>query len=140
MPERDLLLDRSAGCPFYGVTLVVLDTPALVPSRGNQCALITEAHAPCAMEICGEIPEWRECLRNPAKNGSYFAERFAELSAPPALPLSSADAPAPDTPETVAEKMREAREFAQRLAAALTPHASGQCGTVLESPEGHGTE
>lgn len=35
-------------CPFYGVALM---RGVLVPSGGNQCALVTTAHSPCTMEI-----------------------------------------------------------------------------------------
>jgi len=48
-----------------------LRTPALFPTHGNQCALITGAHAPCYMERDGLAPDWRACGRNPAINGTY---------------------------------------------------------------------
>lgn len=55
-------------CPFFGHALIgKVTNPILLASNGNQCALITTAHAPCTMEPA----EWKKCARNPANNGSY---------------------------------------------------------------------
>jgi hypothetical protein len=66
-------------CPFYGYALFHHEAVGggdtiMVPSQGNQCALITDAHSPCAMQIDGLRPEWEKCQRNPCVNGS-FAKR-----------------------------------------------------------------
>ena len=53
-------------CPFYGRHLVRLRTDPpflLVPSHGNQCAIITTAHAPCELERAGVAVEWSTCPR-----------------------------------------------------------------------------
>lgn len=55
-------------CPFYGVALHVNqhDFRVLIPSGGNQCALITSAHSPCWMEVAEDrAPDWAQCPRNP---------------------------------------------------------------------------
>jgi hypothetical protein len=59
-------------CPFYGAAIAAPHgvVPVLMPSGGNQCALITGAHSPCRMEIEGDAPAWGECQRNPAVNGT----------------------------------------------------------------------
>jgi hypothetical protein len=54
-------------CPFYGRAMYqtgVIGTPRpflLLETGGNQCALVVTSHAPCMMEICGEVPEWKTC-------------------------------------------------------------------------------
>jgi hypothetical protein len=64
-------------CPFYGYTMIApsVETqvrlniqlrPMFMSTRGNQCALMTNAHSPCRMEIEGHSPEWYTCPRNPA--------------------------------------------------------------------------
>jgi hypothetical protein len=67
------------GCPFYGMQfyhasehvrelrMVVIPTERLVviPTHGNQCALMTETFAPCVMEVHGLQPHWKGCPRNP---------------------------------------------------------------------------
>jgi hypothetical protein len=35
----------------------------LLDTRGNQCALVTDKHAPCMLEIDGEAVEWSDCPR-----------------------------------------------------------------------------
>lgn len=84
-------------CPFYGRSLIGLHAgmhPQLVGfGDSNRCALITDAHAPCAMEIARLAPNWGECDRNPAANGSYIAP-----STPPLRRLWSLPAP-PDPDE-----------------------------------------
>lgn len=54
-------------CPFYGrsmfINAVWPPRILLIKSHGNQCALVTDAHAPCLMEINGDPIEWRECPR-----------------------------------------------------------------------------
>ena len=55
-------------CPFYGYSLIfgTVHGTLLVPWAGNRCALITEAHSPCAMEtVEGRAPNWVICPRNP---------------------------------------------------------------------------
>ena len=41
-------------CPFYGFS------PALIDTRGNQCALI-EGHSPCKMEMREQKPSYSNC-------------------------------------------------------------------------------
>lgn len=73
-------------CPFFGragVPVVASENPELIetggkvlaltlelfPTGGNQCALILASHAPCAMEVNGQAPDWRACplLKMPPK-------------------------------------------------------------------------
>lgn len=64
------------GCPFYAHALMPLLTSpgyfaplkwALFPNPdSNQCALITDAHSPCIMQIDGTEPDWAVCPRNPS--------------------------------------------------------------------------
>lgn len=35
------------------------------PSNGNQCPLVENAFAPCAMAMQGQEPDWEKCLKNP---------------------------------------------------------------------------
>jgi hypothetical protein len=46
-------------CPFYGMSGVL--PGQLIPTHGNQCALIKTSHAPCAMEIGASTPEETNC-------------------------------------------------------------------------------
>jgi len=52
-------------CPFYGRHLFrsFQAEPAflLVDQHGNQCALVTTAYAPCALETQGLPVEWSAC-------------------------------------------------------------------------------
>lgn len=81
---------REIRCPFYGASLIVASTrtfvddqtlavrfgpsPYLIVSEpSNRCALITSAHSPCVMKICGRDPQWSACNRNPEINGSYVS-------------------------------------------------------------------
>jgi hypothetical protein len=50
------------GCTYYGHSGVIGITPArLIASHGNQCALIRDSHAPCAMEVNGQQPDELDC-------------------------------------------------------------------------------
>jgi hypothetical protein len=57
MPERN--------CPFYGRSMHALKMSPLrillLDSRGNQCGVITDRHAPCGMEIDGLPVDWQAC-------------------------------------------------------------------------------
>jgi hypothetical protein len=59
------MADRN--CPFYGRHLYsasskIVDPPFyLIDSRGNQCAVIQSAFAPCQMEIAQKPVDWRVC-------------------------------------------------------------------------------
>lgn len=68
-------------CPFYGVALSrspQLRHPFFIETGGNRCALITEAHSPCRMEVIdGQPPEWWKCPRNPERNGTGGAALYA---------------------------------------------------------------
>jgi hypothetical protein len=96
-------------CPFYGVSLMRLmpdQAAVLVPTNGNQCALITVAHSPCAMEIAGKDVGWDRCHRNPANTGEPYLVAI-DASAPPSLDV-------PAEPLRVNE-LKAAREFAERF-------------------------
>jgi hypothetical protein len=60
-------------CPFFGRSLNAHPgvEPVLIATRGNSCALITTAHAPCYMQVDGAEPEWKNCDRNPVVNRTY---------------------------------------------------------------------
>jgi hypothetical protein len=61
--------DRPA-CPFYGFA----HWPGLLmDSEGNQCAL-KDGHAPCQMEMNGEVPNWKTCPENTGVVLLQFAE------------------------------------------------------------------
>jgi hypothetical protein len=45
-------------CRFYGMNGM---HGRLVATRGNQCGLVTNSHAPCAMEIMGDTPNENTC-------------------------------------------------------------------------------
>ncbi len=47
-----------AGCRFYGKNGMFGE---LVSTGGNQCALVITSHAPCQMEIAGQIPNETIC-------------------------------------------------------------------------------
>lgn len=49
------------GCKFYGHAAAI---GTLFPTGGNQCALVTNAHAPCRMEMEGQEPNWERCPLN----------------------------------------------------------------------------
>jgi hypothetical protein len=42
-------------CRYYGMSGIAGDV--LIPTGGNQCAMITWAHAPCQMELLGQDPD-----------------------------------------------------------------------------------
>lgn len=46
-------------CPFYGKHDTGLGV--LLPTRGNQCAVVRIAYAPCLMEIMEFTPDWAAC-------------------------------------------------------------------------------
>lgn len=58
-------------CKFYGCH-AVLPMRLLIESRGNQCALITTAYAPCQMEVQGLVPDWSRCPLNTDELGQIF--------------------------------------------------------------------
>jgi len=54
-------------CPFYGFSMYRPGHPSalpfiLIPSRGNQRALVVDSHAPCMMQPHDPI-EWAICPR-----------------------------------------------------------------------------
>lgn len=61
-------------CPFYAASLFFRRgvMPAIISNpTSNQCAIITDAHSPCRMQVFeGQEPDWKRCMRNPANNGS----------------------------------------------------------------------
>jgi hypothetical protein len=56
-------------CPFYGYAMFRLGSMAgafpfvLIPSHGNQCALVTDSHSPCILQTNGDPVEWSVCPR-----------------------------------------------------------------------------
>lgn len=59
-------------CPFYGFNAVA-SMRLLVPSGGNQCALITNAISPCRRELAGVSPNWALCpLNRPGSSAEQF--------------------------------------------------------------------
>lgn len=46
-------------CPFYGFMGI---PGAFIDNKGNACGL-EFSHTPCAMEMAGLKPNWRECKR-----------------------------------------------------------------------------
>lgn len=52
-------------CPFYGRALYGRVVPPikflLLDTEGNQCAIVTDHHAPCYMETDGKVPDWKDC-------------------------------------------------------------------------------
>lgn len=49
---------RDHRCRFYGMSGIA---GTLKPSYGNQCALVTNSHSPCAMETLGKLPDEETC-------------------------------------------------------------------------------
>lgn len=49
-------------CPFYGYS-APMGLPVMIATRGNQCALVHDAHSPCYLETSGKAIEWRFCDR-----------------------------------------------------------------------------
>src|SRR5271156_5088648 len=69
MPEGE-----KTSCRFYGWQMIQLHTGGAlicVPNKGNHCALIETAHAPCMMEVTGHPADWPRCPRNPEINRTY---------------------------------------------------------------------
>ena len=52
-------------CPFYGFAYAM---EMLIDSKGNQCALVTNSHSPCRMEMSNQEICWNKCRLN--KEGS----------------------------------------------------------------------
>jgi hypothetical protein len=54
-------------CPFYGCAMHTLSMQplrfVLLATHGNQCALVTDRHSPCLLEIDGQPIEWEACQR-----------------------------------------------------------------------------
>ena len=48
-------------CPFYGFNGMF---DVMIDSKGNQCALITDSHSPCQMEMQKQRPDWSKCSAN----------------------------------------------------------------------------
>ena len=59
-------------CPFYGKHSFAL-MRVLVNSRGNQCALVTDAFAPCYLEIEGRAPDLEKCKYHGTPKAIEFA-------------------------------------------------------------------
>lgn len=71
-------------CMFYGKSAHEF-LKILVPSGGNQCALITNRHAPCKLEIAGDpAPELERCEFTGCRNAIEFA-KFDESGTTPGV-------------------------------------------------------
>jgi hypothetical protein len=68
---------NNADCRFYGCHAIV-SMQVLAESGGNQCALITNAYAPCRMEIEGNPPDWSKCPLN-IGGGKVIFEGFNRI-------------------------------------------------------------
>lgn len=51
---------NESDCPFFGYHAII-PMRVLASTGGNQCALITEAFAPCRMVLAGRNPTWADC-------------------------------------------------------------------------------
>ncbi|MEK7558374.1 MAG: hypothetical protein AAB507_00940 [Patescibacteria group bacterium] len=60
-------------CPFYGMSLLPM-MGGLIDTQGNQCALRTENHSPCHMEIIGNSPDWNKCEHRTMEKDKKFSE------------------------------------------------------------------
>jgi hypothetical protein len=66
-------------CPFYGYCAIPRQE-LLIESHGNQCGLISEAYAPCRMEIAGEHVDFHACeLSGSARAREYEKFKRADL-------------------------------------------------------------
>lgn len=57
-------------CKYYGhsgIAAGIAGLGELIPTGGNQCGLITDAHSPCWMEMERQVPEWGSCPLNPER-------------------------------------------------------------------------
>lgn len=60
--RRDVEAANAPSCPFYGCSLVHGGS-VMLPSGGNQCALVTSAYSPCYMSGTEHrAPDWNEPL------------------------------------------------------------------------------
>jgi len=69
LPETKLKkIPSAANCPFYGAVYFEgqRGTPhppfVLFPTEGNECAVVTNRHTPCYLEIEGQPVDWRNCV------------------------------------------------------------------------------
>ena len=76
-------------CPFFGKSAVPLSPDdasrgSLIPSGGNQCALVTESFRPCYLEVRGDPPELEACEWNHSARAHQFANyQTVELKGAP---------------------------------------------------------
>ena len=57
-------MNSTMNCPFYGHHFVQVGRPfLLLATGGNQCAIVTESYAPCALAIEDLPVEWSACRR-----------------------------------------------------------------------------
>jgi hypothetical protein len=164
MAEEGVRSPGVSECPFYGVRLIrmVPGSPAILfPTDLNNCALMTETPGACIMSAV----HWDDCSRNPAHPfvgdpESPVLALVRGIGAPP-LARTANDAPdtietvadfgakfealghteyTPDTPESIAEKCRQAREIGNRFAdlrkADPTPVLSKVDGEALSEVKG----
>jgi hypothetical protein len=64
---------RTHLCPFYGYVASTA-LRVLMPSGGNQCALITDAHSPCKQELAGKPLHLETCPRRHHPNSAKFID------------------------------------------------------------------
>jgi hypothetical protein len=66
-------------CPFYG--RAAASTWGIIDTVGNQCAIIIDAHAPCAMEALLNVPpDAKACpLLRAARQSRERAQEYLRL-------------------------------------------------------------
>jgi hypothetical protein len=107
-----------SACPFFRRQVFYDEEQdfavlAIAPTK-DACALMIASSGPCILAIAGEEVSWLACIRNPVNNGSSFDTEFGRKFE--ALGFVQPAAREPDTPETVAEKARQAIEIGNRFA------------------------
>lgn len=71
-------------CQFYGYCALP-GQRLLLPSMGNQCAMVTEATAPCLMEcprdraIKSQPPDWDKCPLNDGGKRAELVKTFTRV-------------------------------------------------------------
>ena len=87
-------LTQRQRCPFYGFSAA---RGNLIDTKGNQCALITNSHSPCRMEMNQEDPDWEACpyntleartsIRKYAENARVFPDELRHETGFQGVPL-----------------------------------------------------
>ena len=71
-------------CPFYDFSLFP-DKGLMVSGEGsNRCGLVTDAHAPCQMQVRNKTPHWRDCPLNNKEARKRVSELLKSITVFPA--------------------------------------------------------